>query len=124
MQVVILHKNRAEILCNLHNNAKFASCRPSATRRTCKRKACTKIEGSTLPSETLRLFMTFAAYGAGFHDCHCFRTILAFKTYRQPVCSCSISVTPRVFNEVYRDCLAPPYVFIIPHSWRIVKRFF
>ena len=51
--------------------------------------------------------MTFAAYGAGFHDCHCFRTILALKTDSQPMCSCPISVTSRAF--CIKERKAPAY---------------
>ena len=40
----------------------------------------------------------------------------------QPACVfLFVSVTPRVSNEVYKDCLAPLYTTIIAHSWQFVK---
>ena len=44
-----------------------------------------KKRGFTLPLQTLRpLCIQLSVNGAGFRDCHCFRTSLAFLTARQP----------------------------------------
>jgi hypothetical protein len=46
---------------------------------------CEGVGGSTIPPQTLRpLCMQLSVIGAGFRDCHRFRTSLAFLTARQP----------------------------------------
>lgn len=46
---------------------------------------CGGVGGSTLPPQTLRpICIQLSVNGAGFRDCHRFRTSLAFLTARQP----------------------------------------